>query len=140
MFEVKTMNSLRVMAMTAGNKSIKADFDVETAPSETLVYLERNKGVIKAQKLLALDNWGGILSYRLGMPVYIDDRADFYGQDFYSRYGVICEARPGYERLLREAGLDYVLFPRESTLVARLKADGWKTLAEDRASTLVARP
>lgn len=131
---------LVVMAMTAGNKSIKADFDVETAPSETLVYLERNKGVIKAQKLLALDNWGGILTYRLGMPVYIDDRADFYGQDFYSRYGVMCEARPGYERLLSEAGLDYVLFPRESTLVARLKADGWKTLAEDRASTLVARP
>jgi hypothetical protein len=32
------------------------------------------------------------------MPVFIDDRADFYGEKFYGDYGTVCEAKARLER------------------------------------------
>lgn len=138
---------------TNGNgetKMLKADFDVESQPSGTLKYISQNK--LKAEEGLSLDNWGGIIKYRLGMPVFIDDRADFYGEKFYSDYGVICEGRPGYRDLLNKYRINWILFPKDSLLIKLLTEpkdaagnslandhEKWVEAAHDNASVLLLR-
>jgi hypothetical protein len=113
-------------------------FDPESQPVQTLAFIKENK--LEAKEGLSLDNWGGILRYQLDMPVFIDDRADFYGEKFYNDYGTICEIRPGYLVLLDKHKINWVLFPKESQLVQALKAKGdWKVVSEDRASSLLVR-
>jgi hypothetical protein len=125
----------------SSSAALKADFDVDSQPSETLGYIAKNK--LKAEEGLALDNWGGIIKYKLGMPVFIDDRADFYGEKFYSDYGIICEGRPGYRELLDSHHINWILFPKESLVVKLLKEKQgdqfWTVACEDKASVLLVR-
>ncbi|HND67444.1 MAG TPA: hypothetical protein PL112_11635 [Candidatus Obscuribacter sp.] len=115
-----------------------AGFDAESQPRETLTYIREHK--LKPEKGFNLDNWGGILSYELSYPVFIDDRADFYGERFYQQYGQICETRPGWKESFDKLERDWVIFPKESSLVQALKQDsGWSVAAEDKASTLLVR-
>ncbi|MBK7746372.1 MAG: hypothetical protein IPI39_03925 [Candidatus Obscuribacter sp.] len=86
------------------------------------------------------DNWGGIIRYKLNMPVYIDDRADFYGEQFYQDYGRICETKPGWQELLDKKQIDWILFPKESFLANALKLDkNWQLKSSDQASVLYTR-
>ena len=122
----------------SANAMMRSGFDPESQPIQTLTYLKDHK--LEAKEGLSLDNWGGILRYQLDMPVFIDDRADFYGEKFYNDYGTICEIRPGYLLLLDQHKINWVLFPRESQLVQALKArSDWKMVSEDKASTLMVR-
>jgi hypothetical protein len=124
-----------IMAFAGG---LKSGFDPESQPSTTLDYISALK--LPAKGGFALDNWGGILRYRLDMPVFIDDRADFFGEKFYQEYGVICEVRPGFEDLLDKNQINWILFPQQSSLVDKLKAtSSWKVAAEDQASVLLIR-
>ena len=124
-----------IMAFAGG---LKSGFDPESQPVSTLDYISAHK--LPAKGGLALDNWGGILRYKLDMPVFIDDRADFFGEKFYQEYGVICEVRPGFESLLDKNQINWILFPRQSSLVDKLKAtSAWKVAAEDQASVLLIR-
>jgi len=120
------------------NALMHSGFDPESQPIQTLAYIKDKK--LEAKEGLSLDNWGGIIRYQLDMPVFIDDRADFYGEKFYNDYGTICEIRPGYLMLLDQHKINWVLFPRDSELIKALKAQGqWKVVSEDRASTLLVR-
>jgi len=120
------------------NALMHSGFDPETQPIQTLNYIKDNK--LEAKEGLSLDNWGGIIRYQLDMPVFIDDRSDFYGEKFYNEYGTICEIRPGYSVLLDQHKINWVLFPKESQLVRALKSrPDWKLVCEDRASSILVR-
>lgn len=120
------------------NAMMHSDFDGDSQPMQTLTYIRENK--LEAKEGLSLDNWGGLIRYRLDMPVFIDDRSDFYGEKFYNDYGTICEVRPGYLLLLDQHKINWVLFPRASVLVQALKArSDWKLVSEDKASSLLVR-
>lgn len=127
-----------IALVMAFSGAMKSGFDPESQPTTTLDYIASHKLLAKGG--FSLDNWGGILRYKLDMPVFIDDRADFYGEKFYQEYGVICETRPGFLELLDKNGINWILFPQKSTLVEKLKADKtWKAVCEDQASTLLLR-
>jgi hypothetical protein len=133
---------LACMAIFGGrdqaNAMMHSDFDGDTQPMQTLTYIKDNK--LEAKEGLSLDNWGGLIRYRLDMPVFIDDRSDFYGEKFYNDYGTICEVRPGYLLLLDQHKINWVLFPKASVLVQALKArSDWKLVSEDKASSLLVR-
>jgi hypothetical protein len=133
---------LACVAIFAGrdqaNALMHSGFDAESQPVQTLAYIRDNK--LEAKEGMSLDNWGGILRYQLDMPVFIDDRSDFYGEKFYNDYGTICEIRPGYLMLLDQHKINWVLFPRASQLVQALKArPDWKLVSEDTASSLLVR-
>jgi len=122
----------------SGAKLLEAGFDEKLMPSKTLDYIATNK--LPIQGGFNLDNWGGLISYKLGMPVFIDDRADFYGEKFYSEYGTICEMRPGWNQLLEVHKIKWILFPKDSTLINELKTrKDWSIACEDEASTLMVR-
>lgn len=117
---------------------VKSGFDPAAQPTTTLSYIKEQK--LPANKGFNLDNWGGIIRYQLDMPVYIDDRADFYGEQFYGEYGKVCEVRSGWKEVLDKRGVEWVLFPKESVLVQALKSDPqWSVASEDAASTLMVR-
>ncbi len=77
------------------------------------------------------DSTGGYLIYE-GFPyVFVDDRAELFG-DTYRRFIEAIGARPGWESLFEEYGVEQVLLPVEDTLVEVLRSEGWKPTYEDR--------
>lgn len=125
-------------ARTGPEATLKAGFDPLIMPSKTLDYIAEKK--LPAVGGYNLDNWGGLLSYKLNMPVFIDDRADFYGEKFYGDYGIVCEAKPGWSEILDKHKITWVLFPKESILIKKLgERPDWSKACEDQAATLMTR-
>lgn len=76
-------------------------------------------------------NWGGYLIWR-GVPVFVDGRADVYGDNFLFYYLQAFEARPNWREPLAQYDVQYVLMERGSTLTTLLLADGtWRIAYED---------
>ncbi len=121
-----------------GFQILDASFDKYSKPSTTLNTIKRLN--LSAYHGLALDNWGGILRYQLNYPVFIDDRADFYGQEFYMNYGKMILTSAGWQNLLTKYKIDWVLLPKNTRLIAELKTNPeWKIADEDTASCLMVR-
>ncbi len=84
-------------------------------------------------------NWGGYIFYETRMPIYIDDRANFF-EDFYYRYGQIISLYPGWQDVLKADGINWVLYPKNSDFSNALKHDSqWRIADEDYAAYLFVR-
>ena len=128
------MNGGKVFGYTI----LKADFTKNNKPDTTLniikqLHLEPKHG-------LSLDNWGGIIRYKIDYPVFIDDRADFYGQDFYIEYAKLTQTAPGWQNLLKKYHIEWILLPKDNRLIQELKTDShWQIKAEDVGSILMVK-
>jgi len=130
---------LFIVAINGGNmfgsRVLASSFDQKSKPSLTLDYIRDHK--LSPERGFNYDNWGGYIRYRLGIPVFIDDRADFYGQGFYLDYGRVSTVAPGWLDLLKQYKIEWVLFPRDSALAARLmEQPDWQKVCEDPAAYL----
>lgn len=122
----------------AGGVVPQSGFDRTTLPSKTLDYMKENK--LPANSGFNYDNWGGLIGYQLAIPVFIDERADFFGEPFYLEYAKVSLVTPEWLQVLDKRQINWVLFPRNSTLAQRLKeTGGWKLVCEDQASYLFVR-
>jgi hypothetical protein len=83
-------------------------------------------------------NWGGYLIWR-GVPVFVDGRADVYGDDFLFYYRRTFEIREDWREPLDAFAVDYVLMERDSALSVVLLDDaGWQeAYADDLARIFV---
>jgi len=121
-----------------GNEMLKSTWDPKFLPSETLTYIKKNK--VEMKQTFNFDNWGGYLRYVLGQRVFIDDRADFYGLHFYAKYSTVMAVGDGWQKVLDENKMNWVLFPKGSALAATLRSNpDWKSVASDEASELFER-
>lgn len=121
-----------------GKQVLKCDFDPTTKPTKTLEYLKEHD-LLKARGC-NFDNWGGYIRYKLGIRVFIDDRADFYGVPFYFQYKTITHTLPGWKDILNKYGIEWLLFPLNSRVAATLKDDpDWVLASEDAAGKLFVR-
>ena len=88
-------------------------------------------------------SWGGYLIYALNpaQQVFIDGRADMYGEDIFSDYQKIVSLDAEAEELLKRYEIDWILFPTDTALVRYLKKTGqWEeTYVDELASVLVRR-
>ena len=87
-------------------------------------------------------NWGGYIIWRLypQYPVYIDGRADVYGDKFLYAYMDVYRARPGWEQALDTQAVRLVLVEPESGLAGLLRqSSGWKIVYEDQLSVVFER-
>jgi hypothetical protein len=91
-----------VADIVAGNEAAVA----EVYPVTAVAYLQES-GLAEKQGFNAY-NWGGYLIWR-GIPVYIDGRADVYGDDFMLFYLQAYKASATWEEPLTAYPLDYVL-------------------------------
>lgn len=91
-----------VADIVAGNEEAVA----ELYPVTAVAYLQES-GLAEKQGFNAY-NWGGYLIWH-GIPVYIDGRADVYGDDFMLFYLQAYKASATWEEPLTAYPLDYVL-------------------------------
>jgi hypothetical protein len=130
-----------VIACCAGGKLfgmelVSADFDPEKKPTTTLLAMEKlpEKGGFN------LDNWGGYIAFKTNRRVFIDDRLDFYGHDFFMDYGNIISLTGNWHGLLDKYKINWILLPKESTLLGVLKNTGdWSVDTKDKAAVLLVR-
>ncbi|HEY9731373.1 MAG TPA: hypothetical protein V6C89_05640 [Drouetiella sp.] len=141
---------LSVTAIMGGNLAgvpiLESGFDPKDKPTKTLEYLKNaeEKGELKVTDGYNMDNWGGYIKYKLGTPVFIDDRADFYGEGYYAQYSIINQVltfdngAPNWLDWLERDHIQWVLTEKNSRLGQALKEQGdWKVAAEDPASLLL---
>lgn len=121
-----------------GTPVLGSDFDFENKPTATLAYLKEHD--LLKYRGANFDNWGGYLRYKLGTRVFIDDRADFYGEAFYHEYKTISFAHPGWKDVLNRYKINWLLFGKNSRISAALKEDpDFELAAEDAAASLFVR-
>jgi hypothetical protein len=77
-------------------------------------------------------NFGGYLIFR-GIPVFIDSRADMYGEEFVIKtLETVWLSRPGFEVLLDKYHIQSTLLPTEAAANALLdRLPGWRRLYAD---------
>ena len=86
--------------------------------------------------------WGGYLIWRLypEYPVYIDGRADVYGDSFLYAFMDVYHAQPGWEQALIAQNVHLVLVEPGSNLAISLRqSSDWKIVFEDKISILFSK-
>jgi hypothetical protein len=88
-------------------------------------------------------DWGGYLIWRLypSTPVFIDGRADLYGE-LLDQFADTYQFKGNWQQTLQQWGIDTVLVPADSALATGLQSSpGWTVAYEDsQAVVLIAPP
>jgi hypothetical protein len=119
----------------------QADMEAESFPAAALAFLAAQK---PPGPVLNHYNWGGYMIWKLypEYRVYIDGRADLYGDAFMQRFAATYYLRPGWQQELEHWQIRTVVLPPAAPLVAALRAaPDWRRAYEDsQAVVLVRRP
>jgi hypothetical protein len=110
---------------------MNAHFDAKRFPVSAVNYIEQ-EGV--QGPVLSPDYWGGYLIYRLypRAKVVIDDRHDFYGEEFLKSYLRVVHLEPGWQAFLQEHPAQFVVIPKGSALDNLLsEKPDWKRVYGD---------
>lgn len=110
---------------------------IEDYPVQAVNFMK--KSGLNQKRGLNLYAWGGYLIWN-GVPVFVDGRADLYGDTFLSDYLAFDDAEPHVEELLEKYKVDYVLFPVWHRLVYDLTRNSrWKTVYSDETAIVLSR-
>jgi hypothetical protein len=89
-------------------------------------------------------DWGGYLIWKLypSTPVFIDGRADLYGQPFFDQFADTYQLKNAWREPLQHWNIDTVIVPPDSALATGLRSSpGWTVAYEDsQAVILTSRP
>ena len=94
------------------------------------------------QSIFAPDYWGGYLIYRLypQTKVVVDDRHDFYGDEFLKDYLKVIHVQSEWQQMLDRLGVNFVLAPKESPLANILQlTPQWAVVHEGDVGVLFQR-
>lgn len=84
-------------------------------------------------------NWGGYLIWR-GVPVFVDGRADVYGDEFLFDYRRTFDITPDWQEPLAQYDVEYVLMERGSPLTVLLTVSNeWQEIYADDLAQLFER-
>jgi len=111
----------------------------ETFTPAVVEYLAENR---PRGKMFNEYSLGGYLIYALEppQPVFIDGRADMYGEEIFGDYGKIRKVDAETDALLDKYGIDWIIFPWDRPLVRYLKAGGqWHEVYRDSALAILVR-
>lgn len=117
----------------------RVGFDPARLPVRAASFLEQ-RGL--DYRVFAKDQWGGYLIYRFDgrLKVFIDGRSDFYGQDLLERYAQVVEVKPGWDTVLAQEQVRFVLVPPEHVLASALRLSrDWKPVYADAVATVFER-
>jgi hypothetical protein len=116
-----------------------AHFDAKRFPVAAVDYLEERN---VPGPLVSPDDWGGYLIYRLypRVRMVVDDRHDFYGEQFLKSYLKMVHVEPGWEDFLQQHQAHCVVVPKESALANILaETGGWQAIYSDDVATVFVR-
>ena len=118
---------------------MNAHFDVRKFPTAA-VQVIAERGI--QEPIFSLDSWGGYFIYRLypEMKVFVDDRHDLYGEQFLREYLTAIRLAPGWDEVLDEKRVNWVLMPGNSSLANMLKeTHRWRVIYADDVAILLER-
>lgn len=111
----------------------------EQFPVKAVDYLEKN--ALTKKKIYNAYGWGGYLIWK-EIPVYIDGRADLYGEAFFSRYMEHYFLKPekDFLKMLDGDGIEVVLLGSDSAPSRLLSASAlWKRGYHDKVADVFVR-
>ena len=124
----------------AGNNQWRdAHFDARRFPVQATDFLAQ-RGI--REPIFAPDSWGGYLIYRLypENKVFVDDRHDFYGEEFLKEYLKAIRLTPDWDSFLNARRVKWVLVPARSSLANMLEQTShWTTTYQDNTAVLFER-
>ncbi len=86
-------------------------------------------------------NWGGYLAWSLPeYPVFIDGRADMYGDEMISQWQGVVNAGPDVFTVLEKWDINFVLLEPAWPVVPILERQGWSAAYRDRQSVILLHP
>jgi hypothetical protein len=116
-----------------------AHFDAKRFPVHAVDYLEKQN---VPGPLVGPDYWGGYLIYRLypRARMVVDDRHDFYGEDFLKSYLKMMHVEPGWGDFLEQHQAQSVVVPKASALANILaETPRWQPIYTDDAAVVFVR-
>lgn len=113
--------------------------EAETYPVAAVDWIDENR---PEGQIYNTYGWGGYVLWRLpGYPVYIDGRADLYGDQFIYDYLAVYRAEPGWETTLEAADVGLALLESGSPLAhAMADSPDWQRAFSDELSVVYTRP
>lgn len=129
---ILSASSLKVALSLKENESLQR----QTFPVAAVDYLEKEG---QRGNIYNLYRWGGYLIWRLYPEgqVFIDGRADVYGDQFIEEYLEVYRVRRGWRDILEKHGVKLVLIDRDSALATLLHEDGdWRKVYEDEVAMI----
>jgi len=117
----------------------QAEVEASTLPAAAINFIAMNS---PPGPLLNDYNWGGYLIWKLhpAYPVYIDGRADLYGDAFLERFAETYYVRANWREQLDEWHIRTVLLPPTAPLVSALRMEPkWHQLYADPVAIILAR-
>jgi hypothetical protein len=118
---------------------LDAHFDTERFPVQACEVISR-RGI--QEPIFAPDFWGGYLIYRLypQTRVFVDDRHDFYGEEFLKGYLRAVRLTPDWEGFLNDRRVNWLLLPTGSSLANMVdQSPQWRVVYRDRTGVLLER-
>lgn len=118
----------------------QSEVEAKAFPAAAVAYIDANH---PPGPILNNPNWGGYLIWKLypDYAVFIDGRADLYGDDFLDELAstyLVQSSR--WERVLEEWNIRTVFLPPDAPLISVLaKRAGWKQLYADHSAVLMTR-
>ncbi len=86
--------------------------------------------------------WGGYLIYALqpSQPVFIDGRADMYGEEIFSEYRKVVSIDKDIDTILDKYEVNWLIYPQDTPLVRYLLAGNcWSQIYEDEETSVLLR-
>jgi hypothetical protein len=137
---------LALVLVAAGVKAylpLRAEFNLEnerrTLPVEAIEWIQQER---PQGPMFNSYNWGGYLIWRLWPDylVFVDGRTDLFGDELLSQYLEVQFARPGFQKVLDEYGVNFVLTEAQGFTDNFLALDdGWMQAYSDDVAVVYVR-
>ena len=111
--------------------------EIERFPANAVAFLQNHP---PSGRIFNLYDWGGYLIWKLypSMPVFIDGRADLYGQQLFDRFAETYQFKGDWQQPFRRWGIDTVIVPPDSALATGLRSSpGWSASYEDQQAVVL---
>ncbi len=97
-------------------------------------------GYLEAEAVWHDDATGGYLIYANRLPVFVDDRAELYGPEFYREFVNTRRGTPVWQPAFDRYGIQQALVAADAGLADVLTAESWKVDFADERWTVFSRP
>lgn len=118
----------------------QGDTEAKNFPAAAVAYIAANR---PAGPILNHYNWGGYLIWKLypEYPVYIDGRADLYGDSFLDDFASTYYARTDHwQREIEQWHIRTVILPPDAPLISVLRLQpGWRQIYADKSAVILTR-
>lgn len=122
-----------------GHQLMNAHFSEQRFPVHAVDFLVRTGN---RDPIFSLDSAGGYLIHRLypETKVFIDDRHDFYGEDYLKEYLKVIHVEPDWERVLDSWQVNLIIVPTDSRIAQVIRATPkWRKAYSDQTATVFRR-